>query len=135
VRRDWLRRSRPKPLVVKRNGQSPFRGGGRVAALASFGLELDRTRSEVARIVGMGDEVSPPGTLPLTPRMETIIELSKAEAQAAGMQIVGTEHLLLGLAREGNGVANVILWEFGVTSDDVRERVIDFASGPGRRPN
>ena len=104
-------------------------------ALGSFGVEIDRVRSDVERIVGMGDEIVPPGTLPLTPRMETIVELSKAEAQAAGMQIIGTEHLLLGLAREGNGVANVILWEYGVTSDDIRERVIDLVSGPGRPSN
>jgi ATP-dependent Clp protease ATP-binding subunit ClpC len=104
-------------------------------ALASFGVEIDRVRRDVTRIVGAGDEDVPPGDLPLTPRMETIIELSEAEARAAGRQIVGTEHLLLGLAREGNGVANVILRDYGVSSEDIRKRVIDFISGRGQGPH
>jgi ATP-dependent Clp protease ATP-binding subunit ClpA len=104
---------------------------GRV--LRSFGVELERTRSDVARIVGPGDEAVPLGSLPLTPRMETIIELSRAEAETAGRQMVGTEHLLLGLAREGNGVANVILLDYGTSSEEIRARVHDVVSGPGRR--
>lgn len=103
-------------------------------ALRSFGVELDRVGSDVVRIVGLGDEDVPPSELPLTPRMETIIELSHAEAETAGRQTIDTEHLLLGLAREGNGVANLILRDYGVSSEDIRARVNDFVSGPGRRP-
>jgi ATP-dependent Clp protease ATP-binding subunit ClpC len=104
-------------------------------ALASFGVEVDRVRSDVTRIVGLGDEQVAPGELPLTPRMPEIIALSKHEADQMGRKVIGTEHLLLGLAREGNGVANVILLGYGVRSEDIRVRVIDFISGRGRRPH
>jgi ATP-dependent Clp protease ATP-binding subunit ClpC len=103
---------------------------GRV--LSSFGLELDRVRSDVVRMVGLGDEDVTADELPLTPRMETIIELAHAEAEAAGLEVVGTEHLLLALAREGHGVANVLLLEYRATSQDVRARVIDFGSSASR---
>jgi ATP-dependent Clp protease ATP-binding subunit ClpC len=103
--------------------------------LASFGVEIDRLRSDVVRIVGLGDEDVPPEALPLTPRMDAIVELSRAEAQSTDRQVVGTEHLLLGLAREGHGVANVILFEYGVRSDDIRERVTELLSGPDLLPN
>ena len=104
-------------------------------ALGSFGVEIDRLRADVVRMVGLGDEEVPPDALPLTPRMETIIDLSEAEAQAFGRELVGTEHLLLGLAREGNGVANLILFQYGVSSDDIRARVLDLVSGRGHSPN
>jgi ATP-dependent Clp protease ATP-binding subunit ClpC len=103
--------------------------------LSSFGVDVDRLRSDVVRIVGLGDEDVPSERLPLTPRMDTILELSKAEAQSADRQVVGTEHLLLGLVREGNGVANLILFQYGVSSDDIRARVVGLVSGPGRLPN
>jgi ATP-dependent Clp protease ATP-binding subunit ClpC len=104
-------------------------------ALASLGVELERVRLDVARIAGLGDAEVAPGELPLTPRMENIVALSESQADEMGRQVVGTEHLLLGLAREGNGVANVILFEYGASSEDIRETVIDFVAGPGRRPN
>jgi ATP-dependent Clp protease ATP-binding subunit ClpC len=104
-------------------------------ALASFGLELEPVRADVVRIVGRGDEEVARGELPLTPRMTAIISLSRNEAEELGGKVIDTEHLLLGLAREGNGVANVILLDYGVDSEDVRARVIDLLSGGGRRPN
>jgi ATP-dependent Clp protease ATP-binding subunit ClpC len=99
-------------------------------ALRSCGVKLEVVRLDVARIVGLGDEEVTATDLPLTPRMASIVELSRAEADAGGRQVVGTEHLLLGLAREANGVANRILWDYGIRSNDVRERVTDFASRP-----
>jgi ATP-dependent Clp protease ATP-binding subunit ClpC len=104
-------------------------------ALASFGLELERVRADVVRIVGRGDEKVTRRELPLTPRMTNIISLSRNKAEELGREVVDTEHLLLGLAHEGHGVANVILWEYGASSEDIRERVIDLVSGPGRPPN
>jgi ATP-dependent Clp protease ATP-binding subunit ClpC len=101
--------------------------------LRSLGVELDRVRSDVAKIVGLGDEEVTAAELRLTPRMEDILALSRNEAHELGAGLVGTEHLLLGLAREGNGVANVILLDYGASSEDIRARVQDFVSGPGRR--
>jgi ATP-dependent Clp protease ATP-binding subunit ClpC len=66
--------------------------------------------------------------------MDAIIELSRSEAQSGSRQIVGTEHLLLGLAREGHGVANVILYEYGVSADSIRDEVLDL-SGRRSEPN
>jgi ATP-dependent Clp protease ATP-binding subunit ClpC len=86
-------------------------------------------------MVGLGDAEVRADELPLTPRMETIVELAHAEAQAAGMQVIGTEHLLLALAREGHGVANIILRDYGASSEDIRERVMGFGSGASRRRN
>jgi ATP-dependent Clp protease ATP-binding subunit ClpC len=103
--------------------------------LSSLGLEVDRVRSDVVRMVGLGDEDVAADELHLTPRMETIVELAYAEADAAGVKVVGTEHLLLALAGEGHGIANVLLVEYGATSEDVRARVTDLGSSSGRRPN
>jgi ATP-dependent Clp protease ATP-binding subunit ClpC len=102
--------------------------------LGSFGVELDRVRVTVAWIVGLGDEEVAVSELPLTPRMQTIIELAETYAHAAGSRKVGTAHLLLGLAREGNGVANLILSDDGASSEDIRDRVVDFISGQHQSP-
>jgi ATP-dependent Clp protease ATP-binding subunit ClpC len=102
---------------------------GRV--LKSFGLEPEPVREEVVRIVGLGDEEVTAEELPVTPRVETIIELAEAEAEAAGVAVVGAEHLLLGLAREGHGVANIILRDYGGNPDEIRRRTLEF-SGRGR---
>jgi ATP-dependent Clp protease ATP-binding subunit ClpC len=90
---------------------------------------LEEVRRDVTRIVGLGDAEVPPGELALTPRMQTIVELSWAEAASTRHPVVGTGHLLLALAREGNGVANVILRDYGVASDDLRKAAIGLLSG------
>jgi ATP-dependent Clp protease ATP-binding subunit ClpC len=99
--------------------------------LASFGVELVVVRRDVERIVGRGDEPVPPGVLlPRTPRMDDIIELSNAESETMGHPLTGTEHLLLGLVREGNGVANVILADLGVPGESIRQEIYRLLSGP-----
>jgi ATP-dependent Clp protease ATP-binding subunit ClpC len=99
--------------------------------LFSFGIELGVVRRDVERIVGRGDEPVPSDVrLPLTPRMNDIIELSNAESELRGHPLTGTEHLLLGLVREGNGVANVILADLGAPGESIRQEIDRLLSGP-----
>jgi ATP-dependent Clp protease ATP-binding subunit ClpC len=99
--------------------------------LTLLGVEVEVVRRDVARIVGLGDEpVGLDEELPLTPRMENIVELAKAEAATRGQPLTDTEHLLLGLVREGNGVANVILADLGSAGEMIRQETDRFLPGP-----
>jgi ATP-dependent Clp protease ATP-binding subunit ClpA len=101
--------------------------------LESLDVTVEEVRAQVARIVGEGDEVTV-GQIPFTPRAKKVLELSLRESQSLGHNYIGTEHILLGLRGEGEGVANHVLerW-FGLTPEEVRQRVIEWMSGPGRR--
>jgi ATP-dependent Clp protease ATP-binding subunit ClpC len=109
--------------------------GARV--LVSLGISLDAVRDEVARIVGRGDDVQT-GQIPFTPRAKRVLELSLREALHLGHTYIGTEHLLLGLAAEREGVACRILLDFDVSDETLRDAVIGALSGAGpdavRRP-
>jgi ATP-dependent Clp protease ATP-binding subunit ClpC len=85
-------------------------------------------RTQVARIVGSGDEVTP-GQIPFTPRAKKVLELSLREARSLDHNYIGTEHILLGLVRENEGVAARILLDFGVDADTVRNATIDLLAG------
>jgi ATP-dependent Clp protease ATP-binding subunit ClpC len=98
---------------------------------ASFAVSLEEVRAQVARIVGRGDELTT-GQIPFTPRAKKVLELSLREAMSLGHSYIGTEHLLLGLAREGEGVANRILLDFGADSEAVRTAVLRMLSKPGQ---
>lgn len=100
-------------------------------ALDSFGMTLEEVRTRVARIIGTGDEVRT-SQIPFTPRAKKVLELSGQEAQLLGRNYIGTEHILLGLNREGEGVANHILLEFGADSDKVRSEVLRLLEAAGR---
>src|SRR5579862_7862382 len=76
--------------------------------LGTLGVTLDDARADVARIIGSGDEATP-GQIPFTPRAKKVLELSLREALALDHNSIGTEHLLLGLLREHEGVAARIL--------------------------
>jgi len=102
-------------------------------ALTSLGVTLDGARAQVAQIVGHGDEVTP-GQIPFTPRAKKVLELSLREALSLGHRYIGTEHLLLGIARENDGVASRILLDFGADGETIRDQVVGMLSGPGRRP-
>jgi ATP-dependent Clp protease ATP-binding subunit ClpA len=92
-------------------------------ALASFGISLEAVRGKVEETIGMGG--SPPsGSPPFTPRAKKVFELSLREALQLGHSYVGTEHLLLGLLREGEGVAAQVLVSLGADLEDVRQRVV-----------
>jgi ATP-dependent Clp protease ATP-binding subunit ClpC len=92
-------------------------------ALQTLGVELEAARAQVARIIGRGDEPAVDGQIPFTPRAKKVLELSLREALAMGQDRTGTEHVLLGLARENQGVANEILRELGVEAQMIRAEV------------
>jgi ATP-dependent Clp protease ATP-binding subunit ClpC len=91
-------------------------------ALASLGVGHDDVHAQVARIVGSGDE-SAVGQIPFTPRSKKVLELSLREAVDLGHNHIGTEHLLLAILREGEGVAARILVELGADDEKVRHAV------------
>ena len=96
--------------------------------LDALGIPIDEVRSMVSRIVGREDEIAT-GQIPFTPRAKKVLELSLREALSLGHNYVGTEHLLLGLARENGGLAARILLDFGVDPELIRSATIDFLSG------
>jgi len=94
--------------------------------LSNLGVDLRRVRAEIEKIVGTGDNVMLLGEIPFTPRAKKVLELAVEEAQNMGHSHVGTEHLLLGLIREEEGVAAQVLENLGVRLDIVREEVISL---------
>src|ERR1700674_4890705 len=94
--------------------------------LANLGVDLRRVRSEIEKIVGTGDNVMLLGEIPFTPRAKKVLEYAVEEAQHMGHSYVGTEHLLLGLIREEEGVAARVLENLGVRLDIVREEVLNL---------
>src|SRR5262245_28320112 len=104
--------------------------------LSNLGVDLRRVRAEIEKIVGTGDNVMLLGEIPFTPRAKKVLELAVEEAQNMGHSHVGTEHLLLGLIREEEGVAAQVLENLGVRLDIVREEVISLLGEgqPGPAP-
>jgi hypothetical protein len=100
--------------------------------LESLGVTFDRTRGQVVRIVGSGEEVSA-GQIPFTPRAKKVLELALREALSLGHDYIGTEHILLALVRENEGVAARIMLDFDVDSEKVRHAVVRMLSGPAGR--
>ncbi len=97
-------------------------------ALESLGLTLEEVRAQVARIVGEGDEVAG-GQIPFTPRAKKVLELSMREALSLGHNFIGTEHILLGVARENEGVAARILLDLGADDEKIRGAVLAAVGG------
>ncbi len=98
-------------------------------ALNSLGVSLERARAEVLKSVGSGDEVSA-GQIPFTPRAKKLLELALREALSLGHNYIGTEHILLGLARENEGVAARVLLDLEADAEKIRNEVIRMLSGP-----
>jgi hypothetical protein len=94
-------------------------------ALESLGISLDAVRLQVEGIIGQGQE-APSGHIPFTPRAKKVLELSLREALQLGHNYIGTEHLLLGLIREGDGVAAQVLVQLGADLNSVRQQVIEL---------
>jgi ATP-dependent Clp protease ATP-binding subunit ClpA len=94
-------------------------------ALIKLGVELAKARSALEFIIGRGDSATSPSEITLSPRTKKIIELAIDESRRLGHGHVGTEHMLLGLAREGEGIASGILESLGVTMDKVRHAVME----------
>ena len=99
-------------------------------ALESLDINLASVRDEVVKIIGQGQQ-SPSGHIPFTPRAKKVLELSLREALQLGHNYIGTEHILLGLIREGEGVAAQVLQQLGAELQKVRQTVIQLLSGPG----
>ncbi|MCB9898107.1 MAG: ATP-dependent Clp protease ATP-binding subunit [Planctomycetes bacterium] len=106
--------------------------GSGVAAnvLRSMGIELKRIRSEVEKLVKGSATMVPMGNLPFTPRAKKVLELSLEEASQLGHNYIGTEHLLLGLIKESEGIAARVLTNLNVKLEDVREEVLEFLGAP-----
>jgi ATP-dependent Clp protease ATP-binding subunit ClpC len=103
-------------------------------ALESLGIRLEAVRSQVEEIIGQG-QWAPSGQIPFTPRAKKVLELSLREAKQLGHDYIGTEHILLGLIREGEGVAAQVLVKLGAELSRVRQQVIQVlsASAPGSK--
>ncbi len=97
-------------------------------ALESLGISLEAVRQQVEEIIGQGGS-SPSGHIPFTPRAKKVLELSLREALQLGHNYIGTEHILLGLIREGEGVAAQVLVKLGADLSRVRQQVIQLLSG------
>jgi ATP-dependent Clp protease ATP-binding subunit ClpC len=98
-------------------------------SLEGLGISLESVRSQVVEIIGQGSQ-APSGHIPFTPRAKKVLELSLREALQLGHNYIGTEHILLGLIREGEGVAAQVLVKLGAELTKVRQTVIQLLSGP-----
>ncbi|HJA37771.1 MAG TPA: NDP-hexose 4-ketoreductase, partial [Candidatus Brevibacterium intestinigallinarum] len=103
-------------------------------ALEGMGISLEQVRDQVTEIIGEGQQ-APSGHIPFTPRAKKVLELSLREALQLGHSYIGTEHILLGLIREGEGVAAQVLVKLGADLARVRQEVIKLLSGyQGKEP-
>ncbi len=97
-------------------------------ALTSLGISLEAVRQQVEEIIGQGQQ-GQSGHIPFTPRVKKVLELSLREALQLGHNYIGTEHILLGLLREGEGVASQVLLRLGAGLSQVRQQVIQVLHG------
>jgi ATP-dependent Clp protease ATP-binding subunit ClpA len=97
-------------------------------ALESLGISLEAVRQQVEEIIGQGQQ-APSGHIQFTPRVKKVLELSRREAKELGHNYIGTEHILLGLIREGEGVAAQVLVKLGADLSGVRRQVIEVLTG------
>jgi hypothetical protein len=103
-------------------------------ALESLGISLEAVRQQVGEIAGRGEQ-APPGHIPFTPRAKKVLELTLRESLQLGHSYIGTEHILLGLIREGEGTAAQVLVRLGADLNRVRQQVIQLLHGhQGKEP-
>jgi ATP-dependent Clp protease ATP-binding subunit ClpC len=100
--------------------------GVAVKALESLGISLGAVRQQVDEIIGTGQQVPRAGRLPFTPRAKKVLELSSREASVSGHNYIGTEHLLLALIRESDGVAGQVLTGLGANLSGVSQQVTEL---------
>jgi ATP-dependent Clp protease ATP-binding subunit ClpC len=100
--------------------------------LESLNVTVERARAEVVRMTGSGEEAIA-GQIPFTPRAKKVLELALREALSLGHNYIGTEHILLGLAREEEGIGAQVLLDFGADPEKVRKEVIDLLASPSGR--
>jgi ATP-dependent Clp protease ATP-binding subunit ClpC len=103
--------------------------------LEYFGLTVERVREQVVRIVGPGEAALPPsGQIPFTPRAKRVLEMAPREALSLGQTVINTEHILLGLVRENDGVASRILLDLDVEPERIRNEAIRMSGGHRGQP-
>jgi ATP-dependent Clp protease ATP-binding subunit ClpC len=102
-------------------------------ALKSLEIGLDAVRQQVEEIIGRGQQ-PPSGHIPFTPRAKKVLELSLRESLQLGQSYIGTEHILLGLIREGDGVAAQVLVRLGAELNQLRQQVIQLLAQPAEEP-
>src|SRR5215218_3844022 len=107
--------------------------GVAATSLESLGISLEAVRGQVEEIIGQGQS-APTGHIPFTPRAKKVLELSLREAKQLGHNYIGTEHILLGLIREGEGVAAQVLVKLGADLSRVRQQVVQLLSGSAGDP-
>jgi Clp amino terminal domain, pathogenicity island component/UvrB/uvrC motif len=107
--------------------------GVAASALQSLGISQEAVRQQVEQIIGRGEQ-APSGHIPFTPRAKKVLELSLRESHMLGHDYIGTEHILLGLIREGDGLAAQILVRLGADLNRVRQQVIKLLHGQGNEP-
>ncbi len=100
--------------------------------LESLDITVEEARAQVARIVGQGDEMTT-GQIPFTPRAKKVLELTQREALSLGHNYIGTEHILLGLVRENEGVGARILLDFDADAEKIRDETLRMLPGSERR--
>ena len=98
-------------------------GGVGPKALESLGISLEAVRQRVEEVTGRGEQ-APSGHIPFTPQAKEVLKLALDESVQLGHSYIGTEHILLGLIREGDGVATQVLTGLGADLDGAREQVI-----------
>jgi ATP-dependent Clp protease ATP-binding subunit ClpC len=98
--------------------------------LESLDVTVEEVRAQVKRLVGQGDEEIATGQIPFTPRAKKVLELALREALSLKHSYIGPEHILLGLARENDGVAARILLDLGADAETIREQTIAMLGGP-----
>jgi len=117
--------------------------GVAVNVLRNMGLDLETVRAEVKKEVGIGPDRKIPGNIPYTPRVKKVLDFAKKEAKALSHTYVGTEHILLGLLREGDGVAARVLRNLGLDIEKTRQEIlkeldpnfVSTADAPGSSPS
>src|ERR1700683_1778026 len=102
-------------------------------ALEALGISLEAVRQQVQEIVGRGQQAARSGHIPFTPQAKKTLELAFREAVQLGHNYIGTEHILLGLIREGEGTAAQVLVSLGADLDRVRQQVIELLHGYQRK--
>ena len=99
--------------------------------LESLGITVERVREQVVRIVGSGEELPSDRQIPFTPEAKMVLQRALREALSLGHNYIGTEHILLGLTRENEGVAARILLDFHADREMIRREIIRMIPGPG----
>ena len=108
--------------------------GTAAKVLESLGIGLEAARQQVEEVTGRGTQ-PPSGHIPFTPQAKKVLELALSESRVLGHNYIGTEHILLGLIREGDGVAAQVLVKLGADLDRVRQQVIQLISTRQEQPD